>query len=421
MNSRGAFVAIGLAVNALVLARGVILMLALGYGDLGFVALVQAAITFVGMLHFGLLNGGYRLLCHAGPRTRQRIIDLAYTGFAAIGALLVMVALIVGVALGDPVFAQLAGFTIFGGLATLMRSWVMNEMVAGQRLRSANAINAVSMLASLGVLGLLILDRPPLAPALVAISAIVIQPALFVALALGTRAVLRPHRLRLSPRLGAIILKTGFVMFVAGLALQLIPLIERAYVSGELGLEALGRLYLAILFVTLFQMAPNLIQQVFLAPVVDLWRKKDATAIRRELRNLLGVMVGYCGAVALALWLLAEPLVTLVLPDYIADLRYVYWLAPGLVAFALAVPFSLGYNVVIDYRWYWIAYTGGVVVTALVFMGAAWSGARLDLDQVTIVRSAVFALMGGVLVIGSWRLNRRAPEFRLFGRIHPMT
>ena len=77
MNSRGAFVAIGLGVNALVLARGVILLLALGYAELGLVALVQAGITFIGMLHFGLLNGGYRLLCHAGPRTRQRLVDLA--------------------------------------------------------------------------------------------------------------------------------------------------------------------------------------------------------------------------------------------------------------------------------------------------------------------------------------------------------
>ncbi|MEM7689142.1 MAG: hypothetical protein AAF291_08980 [Pseudomonadota bacterium] len=412
--------AMGLAVNLLVLARGVVLMLVLGYAELGFVALVQAAITFVGMLHFGMLNGGYRLLCHAGPRTRQRIVDFAYTGFGALGALLAIAALLAGAVSGDPVTQQVAAFTVVGGVATLMRSWVMNEMVAGQRLRSANVINAASMLASLAVLALLFAPTPPFTSAIIAVSAIVTQPVLFVALALISGAVLRPKAWRASGRLGAIVVKTGFVMFVAGLALQFLPLIERTYVSNELGLEALGRLYLAILFVTLFQMAPNLIQQVFLAPVVELWRKKDAEAIRFELRALLTVMILYCAASAGALWLLAEPVVALVLPGYVDDLRWVYLVAPGLIAFALCVPFSLSFNVVIDYSWYLIAYLSGVAVTLAIFGASAAMGTALNLDQVTMVRSGVFALMGAVLLLGSWRINQRAPEFRLFGRVTPM-
>ncbi|NQX96226.1 MAG: hypothetical protein HRT64_15145, partial [Erythrobacter sp.] len=220
MNSRGAFVAIGLAVNLLVLARGVILMLALGYADLGLVALVQAAITFSGLLHFGLLNGGYRLLCHAGERTQQRIVDLAYSGFALIGAFIVLVALGYAATLGDATQRWVAGLAALGGMATLVRSWITNELVARQKLKAANLINAIAISVSLATLGLLVPGVSSADPALVAVSAIVVQPVLFVALALLSGAALRPRALRTSRRLGAIIFKAGFVLFLTGLAIQ---------------------------------------------------------------------------------------------------------------------------------------------------------------------------------------------------------
>ena len=56
----------------------------------------------------------------------------------------------------------------------------------------------------------------------------------------------------------------------------------------------------------------------------------------------------------------------------------------------------------------------GVSVTALALATATLINAPPTLDQVTWLRSAVFALMGAALVMGSWRLTRRIPEFGLF-------
>lgn len=414
MNSRSAFVAVGLGVNALVLVRGVVLMLALELAELGLVALVQAAIIFIGMLHFGLLNGGYRLLCHAGPRTRQRLVDLAYTGLAMIGAVVAVLSLLVCGALGDPSMTMAALFAVPAGMATLLRAWIMNEMVAGQRLRAANTINAGSNLVSLAVLLGLLPEDPPVPPVMIALAAMAVQPIVFVAMALVSGAALRPRAWRVSRFLARIVMRAGFRLFLAGLVLQMIPLIERAYVSRALGLVPLGRLYLAFLFVALFQMAPNLIQQAILAPVVEKWRARDAAAIQRELRHFLWALLAYCAAVALALAFVAEPLLALVLAHYVADLRWVYLIAPGLIAFTLTGPFTLGYNVVIDYRWFVWGYTSGAAVMAGAYGAAMLWGVTLNLDQVVILRSAVFAMMGAVLVFGSRRLTMRAPEFRLF-------
>ena len=163
-------------------------------------------------------------------------------------------------------------------------------------------------------------------------------------------------------------------------------------------------------------MAPSLVQQVFLPHIVKHWKAKDGAALSGELRRLLGITMAYCAAAALALWLLAEPLLAFVLPEYVADLRWVYGLAPGLIAFSLSAPFALCFNVVIDYRWYVIAYGAGVVVTVLAFAGAMALGTALNLDQVIGLRSAVYALMAVLLVSGWGRLAARIPEFRLFSR-----
>jgi O-antigen/teichoic acid export membrane protein len=408
MNNRIAFVGIGLAVNLLMLVRGVVMMSVLDYADLGLVALVQACILFGGMLHFGLLNGGYRLLCHAGERHKQRIIDLAYTGFAALAAGIAIAALIAALLQDSAEYAAIAALTAGGGIATLLRSWMMNEMVAARRLKAANLINAGSMASSLALLVFL-----PAAPALVAVGSIVIQPVLFAVLALASGSVLRPRRLRTSRRLTKVIFRTGFVLFLTGIAIQFNSLIERTYISSELGLEPLGRLYLAFLFLTLFQMAPNLLQQVFLPVIVGAWKEGDADRVRMELGNLLTITLVYCVAAAAALWLVAPLLLEAVLPKYVDDLHWVYLLAPGLIAFTMSTPFALMFNVVIEYRWYLVAYGAGSAATLLAFAGAIVTGETYSLDGVIILRSAIYGLMAAVIIAGWWQLSARHRAFRI--------
>jgi len=402
MNSRLAFVAIGLAVNLLVLARGVVLMLALDYADLGLVALVQSAIVFSGLLHFGLLNGGYRLLCHAGPRYKQRIIDLAYTGFALIGAGVMLAAIVVAVTLDDATYRLVAGLTAAGGLATLLRSWMTNEMVAAARLKAANLINAASILASLAVLVLLIPGASSFDPTLVAVVAIVIQPVLFAALALISGAVLRPGGLRFSKRLGGVIFRAGFILFLTGIAVQFVNFFERTFVSANLGIDQLGRLYLAFLFVNLFQMPLNIVQQSAMPVIIQYYRKHNASSLRIEIRNIYLQIALYCVATAAALTWLAPTFVNAIAPDFSRDLRWVYFMAPGLMVYAMSTPSSLMMHVVINYRWYLAAHISAVSIAVLI-LGTIWlADCSIGLDEVIVLRSISYALMGAIIAYG-WR------------------
>jgi len=411
MNSRGAFVVIGLGVNLLVLVRGVLFMLVLDNAELGLVALVQGAILLAGMLHFGLLNGGYRLLCHVRGRARQRIVDLAYTCFLALGAAMALAAFAVAAWADDADYRVIALLAGLGGIATLLRTWMMNEMVAAGRLGPANLVNGASIVLSLGLLVML-----PLAPALIAVLAIVAQPLVFACLAPLTGAVLLPRSLGIPRKLSNVVAKAGFPLFITGLTVQLNTFADRAYVSAEIGLEALGRLYLALLFVNLFQMVPNLVQQVHLPAIVRAFAAREAALVKRETRMLFAWLAAYCAAVGLALGVLAEPLTALILPGRGEDLLFVNLLAPGLIAFTLATPFAVIFNVTIRYRWMIAAHGLGSIATLAVLGGAWLVDQPLRLAAVAGLRSAVYALTGIVLAIGWARLVRRFPEFRWLSR-----
>lgn len=410
MNSRSAFVAIGLAVNMFVLVRGVVLMTALDYAALGLIALVQSAILFTGMLHFGLLNGGYRLLCHAGPAYRQRIVNLAWTLFGMIGLVIAVGALGVSTQVDSGLYRTAAWLTAVAGLCTLMRAWMMNEMVAVGRLKAVNIVNAISVAASLSVLPFLAIDPP-----LMGILSIVIQPVLFVVAAVAGRAVLWPSKLKYNKRLGRLVFRAGFIIFLTGLAIQLNNQMERWYIGAELGLDELGRLYLAFLFLTLFQMTPTLLDQVFLPGIVRSRKQGNISGVRREMRNLIVFNAAYGLVAIVGIAWLAEPILQLALPKYVPDLRWVYLLTPGLIVFALSGPFALVFNAVIDYTWYVVAYGVGTLATALAFGAALASGYVFDLDQVIILRGAVYVLMALVILLGWWRISARHREFRLTG------
>lgn len=409
LNSRAAFVVVGLAVNLLTLVRGVALMLWLDYAALGLVALVQSVIMFGGMLHFGLLNGGYRLLCHARGAYRQRIVDLAYSAFAMLFAgfaLCGVIAILVG---GTGEYRVAAALTVVGAGATLVRAWIGNELVATGSLRAGNVLNAVSIAISLSVLVFIDFDPP-----LVAIASIVLQPVAFVLAAFVSGAAIRPRSFRIPAKLARLILRAGFLVFLTGIALQLNTQMERWYVGSALGIESLGHLYLAFLFLTLFQMVPTLLDQVFLPKIVLAHKTGASGQVRREMRLLLLVYAGYCTAAIAGIWIAAAPLLSFVLPRYVPDLHWVKLLVPGLVVFAMSNPFALVFNVLIDYRWYVRAYGLGVLATGSVFGLSLASGNILDLDQVVLVRSAVFAAMGLILIYGSHRIATRHRGFRPF-------
>jgi len=408
------FVIVNLAVNLSVFVRSYITMQVLDYRALGLVAVLQSVVLLIGVLHLGILNGGYRLLCGARNGDADTINDLVYSflGVLAVGATLVVGVALLFVSGSEANIVAMLG--IGGGLASLVRTWMMSQMLAKGGLTLLNAINAITGLGALALMAFVLVN-----PLWTCLIASVAQPVLFVALAALLDRSLLPARFRIPRPTLALVLKVGFVLFLSGLLLQLNQQVERWYVTAFLGLDALGHLYLAFLFVSLFLLVPSSFDQIFLPRMVRAHEDRDTPMLHRLLRQFAWLAVGYGAAAALAVAVLAEPLTALLLPKYVPDLRYLYLIAPGLILFTLSNPLAIAFNVLIRYRTYYIAYGAGTVLTVTVLAGSALLNLRIGLDNVMILRSASYTLMAAILALGFLLLTREHRSFR-FNPIGPL-
>ncbi|MGQ3039896.1 MAG: lipopolysaccharide biosynthesis protein [Brevundimonas sp.] len=406
-SEKAAFVLVNVLVNAVFIARSYLTMHALDYRELGLAAVLQSIMLLMSVMHGGALNGGYRLLCSTEGKEAQQINNLIYTLLGGIGVAAVLVAVIAFPFLDSTDTYLVTGLGVGGGIATLVRTWMTNHMIARGALAKLNRINIWAALASIAPLAFI-----GVAPFPACLAAILAQPIAFVvAVTLMDRPAL-PTRLETSRALARTVLSVGFVVFLTGIFLQVNVQFERWYITGFLGIATLGHFYLAILFVTLFQMVPNALDQIFLPSLVRAHAAGDEVSVKRGMRLFFLIQAAYCALAAIGIVALAPLLLNLLLPAYMPDLQYVYLMAPGLIIFTLAAPLAIPFNVLIRYRYYFIGYGAGSLATVALFAIASLSGGSFDLADVALVRSAVYVLMAGVVVWGFVKITRDHPEFR---------
>ena len=406
-NERAAYVVVNVGVNLLFLVRSYVAMRVLDYGALGQQALLQSVMLLVGTMQFGVINGGYRLLCSADAAAGREINNLVFSFLLLVGAGCALVGGLLVASSDSVAVGTMLAMGTAAGLLNLLRNWISNMMTAKQALASLNQATLVA-----AALSLLALLAVPVAPLPACVASVLVQPAVFVAVTLLRHRHWRPSALALPSALLRQVLASGFIVFLTGLLVQVNAQLERWYVVDHIGLEALGHLYLAILFVGLFQLLPSSLDGLFLPRLVTAHGAADVGLLRHALRRFLALLGAYCAAAVLVVWLLAPPLLAVLLPKYIADLHYVHLVLPGLVLMTLAGPFAVVGNVLIHYRTYLLAYGGGTLFTAAVLGLGLLSGHRLDLAEVSLLRSATYALMALVLLGGFVLMSRAHPQFR---------
>jgi O-antigen/teichoic acid export membrane protein len=383
-------------------------MRALGYSELGLVALLQTIILLIGALQFGVVNGGYRLLCSEADDGAHLLNNFFYT---FIGGLTLVLAAAGGAA---AVLAQSADYAlvimlaIFAGVLTIIRNWMTNFLIAKIKLRQLNRTNLISALASITPLAFVAYSPLP-----VCLGSIVLQPLVFVAYLLTAEKSLRPTELSFSTDLFKRILSAGFVVFLTGMFLLANSQIERWSILTYLGVAGLGRFYLALLFLNLYTLIPSSLDAVFLPRVVQAHVRGNYAGMRRDMRRFFYATVCYSAIAVLAVLLVGRPIIASLLPKYVADLQYVYLVLPGAVLFGLTSPFAIVFNVLIKYRFYFYAYGLGTLATALLLGIYIYAMGSITLTALSIVKSVVSVFMGLVVFSGYLVFSRTHPEFGL--------
>lgn len=406
-DDRALFVVVNVASNLLFLVRSFVTMQVLDYRELGLAALLQSIMLLLAMMQFGILQGGYRLLCSTDGPEATRINNFVYSAMAALSVTAMVVGAVALLFVRGEGYALIGLAGVAGGAATLCKSWMSNQLIARQNLRQLNRATFWSAALSMAMFALV-----PFDPFLACVLAVIAAPFAFVAIVAFSVPATMPRSWDTSPALARRVLSVGFLMFLTGVFVQANVQIERWYVASALGLPALGRLYLAILFLNIFQLVPISFDAIFLPRLVRAHESGDKPGVTRTMREMFLLTSGYVALAVGATLLLAHPVMTLVLPRYVPDLIYVFWLLPGLALITLTQPFAMIFSVLIRYRAYLVAYGGSTVLTLAAFGSAKLLGTQLTLDEVILVRTAAYVLIAIATVAGFVLVARDAPAFR---------
>lgn len=404
---RAHYVVVSLVVNLLFLVRSYVFMLVLDYRELGLITLLQSIVLLLGILQFGVLSGGYRLLLSSDEAERQGIVDLVYSFIAVLGAATLIIAGIAMMSLVRPEDGVVGLLGVLGGTASLIRSWQTNQMIASGRLGLLNAINLGSSLISLACFALL-----PLSPIYACVAVIVSQPVLFAMCAWATGGAPAMKRLTFSGSLARRIFAAGFVLFLASMLLQLNIQLERWYVTAELGIDALGHLFIANMMVTLLQLVPAALDAIFLPAAVRSHGDGDTGSLARTVRAYLLLLLAYVAIALAAIVFLAEPVLAVIAPKYVQDLIYGYLIAPGALMLVLVPPFALIFTVLLRFRLLLLSYGAGTIALTIILGAAVLRGMPLSLEGVMTARSFALGLTAVSTIGGWWLLSRNHPEFR---------
>ena len=225
------------------------------------------------------------------------------------------------------------------GIFTLVNNWLHNALIGEQKLSEVNRINIVSNGVALIILPLAFIWG--FSGALVVL---VIQPLLFVTLCLWRNKELRPTGFFFKIEYLRYILSFGFIPFLGGIFVALYLQVERWSITDVLGVEALGAFYLVFLYVSLYQLVPTSINAIFFPKGVKSYSDGDFNRFKNILRYYYLVLIGYGALIAVITFTLLEPIVSVVFPNHLPGVLFVYIILPGLIMQSLSEPIGLVLN-----------------------------------------------------------------------------
>ena len=228
------FIIINLFVHAINFLRSFLFMRVLDLADLGMISLVQTCIMFIGFMHFGFFQGGYRLIAYKHDESDQ-VNNIVFSFLGCLGVLLIAFALIFPVTGIDFIIGnQYLLLSVIAGIFTLATTWLTNTMTVKKMIPEINQIFAISGIVSIALIALVFVWGT-----FGGILSIMIQPVVFVTLALLRCKELRPTALYFSRKIVKNIIQLGFVPFCVGIFSILNIQIERWSIAYLLNVEVL--------------------------------------------------------------------------------------------------------------------------------------------------------------------------------------
>ena len=378
------YLLINIAVSGVGFIRSFAFMKALDINVLGVISLVQTGILFLGLLQFGLINGGYRIFALDNSDFQKRINNLIFSYFAVISLLLFGVLGIIFIFGYQLVLSNgLLFVALFCGILSLIMNWLTNTLIGLRLIRDINWINAIAGGVSLLTLPLIFIYG--LTGAVISLMA---QPLLFVVITLWRRKELRPSAWNFDLSLIRYVLSFGFIPFLAGIFGMINMQIERWSIADILGTEALGQFYLVFLYSTLFVLIPSSLLNIFFPRAIFAYENFQMNEFKRIIKQYSMLLLSYLVLVFVFTILALQPVIDWILPEHSLNTQYVFIFLPGLLVLSLCDPISIIFNSAVRLKPFLYAGVGSVIMTIL-FVFYANKFECYNLTNVAILKTMI--------------------------------
>ncbi|GHU73568.1 hypothetical protein FACS189413_18060 [Bacteroidia bacterium] len=330
------FIAINILSSGIEFGRSVLFLKYMPDSHLGQILLFQAIIAMLGLAQIGLFNGGLRIFSIDSDSYLYKTVNNNNVSFIVCVTLLLTLLALLGYFFFDYDLLISILAILCGGFA-LLQNWFTNLLIARQKLTAINKYHFVSAVVSvilafsifqIGIIG-----------ALISISSGYLM---FVSMFLIEQKEYFPIKwLKID---FAVIKKTlfyGFIPYLSGIAVILNNQIDRFFISNYISLEALGQFYLAVTFITIFNMVPNNLNSLFSPSTINNYACHKLKETVKATKQYFWILLLYSALASLCLVLFGEKVISFIFPNKLDQLKYLFVILPGVVALTLSKPFSL--------------------------------------------------------------------------------
>ena len=337
-NQSFVFIAINIFVAFLGFVRSFAFMKFFDFHDLGIITLVSAAASLIGMFQIGLINGGYRIIALRESDSNIKVNNVIFSYFGILSIVLVVFSVIVFL-LGFYTNWFLLIIINIMGVCTLITNWLTNTLIGASEFKRLNIANTISALASL--LCLFLAYYFGLYGALLSL---LIQPVLFAFVVFTSDNKEIPNKFDLDINYIKYILSFGFIPFLSGIFFLLYMQIERWSVNAFLGSEALGKMYLVFLTITLWVLVPTSINSLFFPKSVKLFSANQFNELDKLTKKYFFILCLYSLVCSVLMLIFFNPLVKYIFPNHFPYVKLVFMVLPGLILRIMCDPIGLLLN-----------------------------------------------------------------------------
>lgn len=378
------FLLLNIVVWALRFVKSFIFMRFLDFEELGIITVITTALGFIGMLQFGLLNGGYRIYAARKSKDEEKgVNNLIYSYLFMLFAVFLLLLASLQIVNYDFGYSYLLVYTsLILGMFTLSNNWIGNILSAQMRFKELNRLELVSSFIS--IIFLFVIPFWGLYGALLVTFS---QPLIYGFYAFIKFKDVRPSEFRFDIKLTRWILSFGFIPFLSGIFVVLQAQIERWSVVYFLDISSLGKFYLPTFYITLFTLIPLAVSRLFFPKIILEYSNFDFVKVRLIVKKYFIFLILYSVISAVVTILFIEPIVSIVFPKHLFAIKYVWYIFPGILCSIFVLPFDALFNASVYLK---PIFRGSLLSTVFIALSILAVGVTIgfDLSGLAIIKTA---------------------------------